>query len=93
MKQRCCDPKRKEFANYGGRGIKVCEQWATDFAAFKKWAMDSGYDPTARYGSCTLDRIDVDGDYEPGNCRWVNAKTQANNRRNSHMTKVVKNAN
>lgn len=84
MKQRCYDKARKDYANYGGRGIRVCDEWLHDFAAFRDWAMASGYKPDAPYGSCTLDRVDVDGDYEPNNCRWADAKTQANNRRNNN---------
>lgn len=93
MRQRCFYKNHKDYQNYGGRGISICKQWANDFESFREWAMSHGYDEQAPYGACTLDRINVNGDYEPGNCRWVNAKTQANNRRNSHMTKVVKNAN
>ena len=72
----------KSYKNYGGRGIKVCDEW-DNFEAFEKWALESGYNPDAEYGECTLDRIDVNGDYEPSNCRWVDIQTQAANRRNS----------
>ncbi len=81
MKQRCLDPNRKDFCNYGERGITVCHEWLKDYAAFRAWALSSGYDPNAPYMACTLDRINVNKGYSPDNCRWVDMKTQANNRR------------
>lgn len=81
MIQRCYDKNRKDYQNYGGRGIKVCDEWKTNYGTFKKWALSIGYNPNAEYMLCTLDRINVDGDYCPENCRWVSAKVQANNRR------------
>ena len=68
--------------NYGGRGITICNEW-DDFLQFHNWAMSVGYDENAEYMSCTLDRIDVDGNYEPSNCRFVNAKEQSRNKRNN----------
>lgn len=81
MKQRCYDKNRKDYQDYGGRGIYVCEEWKNDYSAFQKWALNNGYDKDAPYMQCTLDRKDGNDPYAPWNCRWVDAKTQANNRR------------
>ncbi len=78
MKNRCSNPKRPDYKNYGGRGISVCDEWRKDFMTFCKWAMNNGYQD-----NLTLDRIDVNGNYEPKNCRWVDMKTQARNRSNN----------
>ena len=76
MKNRCNQPKCDSYKHYGGRGIKVCNDWCNDFNSFKEWALSNGYSD-----NLTLDRIDVNGNYEPSNCRWVPQKQQARNQR------------
>ncbi len=75
MKQRCNDPNSTSYRFYGGRGIQVCEEWSKDFWAFANF-MGPKPDP-----SYTLDRIDPNGHYEPGNCRWASPALQHANKR------------
>lgn len=78
MKSRCYCKDNKSYHNYGGRGIKICDEWLNDSQKFYNWAITSGYE----YG-LEIDRIDNDGNYEPNNCRWVDKTVQANNKRNN----------
>ena len=81
MKQRCHNPRADFFPHYGGRGIVVCEAWRRSFAAF---LADMGERPPGK----TLDRVDVNGNYEPGNCRWATNAEQSLNRRNAKRNKA-----
>lgn len=85
MKDRCYNPNIKEYKNYGGRGITICEEWQTPHSwkggkAFKKWALENGY-----ADDLTIDRIDVNKGYSPENCRWVSIKEHQNNKRNNRL--------
>jgi len=86
MRRRCENPKRKRYNRYGGRGIKVCEEWKKDFRPFWEWAMSHGYAEGLQ-----IDRRDNDGDYCPSNCRFVTSLENARNRPQFKRTeKIVK---
>lgn len=76
MKQRCYYPKHKDYHNYGGRGITVCNEWLVDFVSFYNWAITNGY-----RDNLSIDRIDVDGNYTPDNCKWSTWREQRLNQR------------
>lgn len=79
MRNRCFNSENKSFVYYGGRGISVCDEW-NEFLNFEKWAIQNGFEE-----NLTLDRVDVNGNYEPENCRWISRKEQMRNTRSNHL--------
>ena len=80
MKQRCENENCHCYRYYGERGISICNEWKNDFLKFKEWADKTGYK-----ANLTIDRIDVNGNYNPDNCRWATAKEQCRNKTNNHL--------
>ena len=78
MKKRCLNQNCKRYKDYGGRGIKICDDWLVGFDNFAKWAFLNGYSE-----GLTIERIDVNGNYEPNNCCWISLKEQARNKRDT----------
>lgn len=78
MRKRCNNKNCHQYKDYGGRGVSVCKEWSNNFKAFYDWAIHNGYKQ-----GLTIDRIDVNGNYCPSNCRWVNMKAQNRNKRNT----------
>jgi len=84
MKSRCNNPNNEDYPNYGGRGIKVCDEWSKDFYKFyQDIASEIGVHPGKGY---SINRIDTNGNYEPGNVRWATATTQGRNTRRTKLT-------
>lgn len=80
MKLRCYNKNQNNYFNYGGRGIKICDEWKNDFTTFYNWAIENGYSD-----ELSIERINNDGDYEPSNCKWANLHEQARNKRNNRF--------
>ena len=80
MRYRCYNPKHTSFKNYGGRGIRICDEWLADPMNFIHWALNNGYNDTL-----SIDRIDVNGNYEPNNCRRATSKAQQRNKCNAFL--------
>ena len=76
MKNRCYKKSSKPYNDYGGRGIIICNEWLSDFESFRNWAISNSYEE-----GLTLERIDVNGNYEPSNCKWITQSEQCNNKR------------
>lgn len=87
MKERCYNPNYKYFHRYGGRGIRVCNEWLGEhgFENFAKWSYESGYDESKKGYEQSIDRKDTDGNYCPENCKWSNQLEQVKNRSNSFL--------
>ena len=83
MKRRCYDVHNSRYENYGGRGIKICEEWLYSFKAFYEWSMKNGWEEGLQ-----IDRIDNDGNYEPSNCRYVSLKVNCNNRSTTRKIEI-----
>lgn len=83
MKTRCLNENRAQYKDYGGRGITICDEWLHDFESFYEWSIKNGF-----HEGLSLDRIDVNGNYEPSNCKWSTHIEQSNNKRTNHIISV-----
>lgn len=83
MKTRCYNENTDSFKYYGGKGVIICDEWLNDFQTFYDWSMSNGY-----WDNLTIDRIDVNGNYAPDNCRWTTYKIQSTNRTNNHFVRI-----
>ena len=84
VKSRCNNPNHKQYKDYGGRGIKVCEEWDKNFISFRDFMLSIGYDEALPIGEQTIERINVNGNYEPSNCKLITKREQNFNKRCNH---------
>lgn len=85
MRERCNNKKNNAYDRYGGRGIVVCDEWQDNYLEFEKWALSNGY-----ADNLSIDRINVNGNYSPSNCRWATAQEQADNKRSNILITIGK---
>lgn len=83
MRQRCNNPNKDAYKYYGGKGVKVCEEW-NDYSKFKEWALSNGYND-----NLSIDRIDANGNYCPLNCRWLTISENTARANKNHTTRKV----
>lgn len=83
MKRRCYEVTNSKYKNYGARGIEVCDEWRNDYSAFAKWARSNGYKD-----GLSIERKDVDKNYEPSNCEWIKINDQSRNKTLTHYHKI-----
>lgn len=88
MKQRCYNPNNPEYKHYGARGISICDEWLNDVSKFCKWALENGWDESKSRNEQSIDRINVDGNYCPENCRIIPMSEQYFNRTDTHYITV-----
>lgn len=92
MRERCYNFKNHKYNLYGGKGIKICEEWLNDYLCFKEWSYANGYSEDIK--GISIDRIDSDKDYEPNNCQWISisensAKANRGRHKNKHKHKSI----
>ena len=86
IKQRSLNLKNKDYPNYGGRGITICQEWVNDYTKFRNWALNNGYQE-----GLTIDRINNNGNYEPTNCQWLTSKENTRKRSSTKVSLEISN--
>lgn len=85
MKARCYNPNHVSYKNYGGRGIEVCKEWKDNYVLFRDFMLSIGYNESLPTGQQTIERVDVNKNYEPNNCKLISKTEQNLNKRNNHI--------